>query len=401
MTTQITICGGGNAAHTLAALLSSQGDLLIHVYTPFNDEAEHWQESIRKTGGMRLSMPKGNIIGRPALICHDPGLAVMGSQIILLALPAFAHEQILREIAPHISSGAWVGALPARGGFDLCARDAFKERFSDVVIFGFQTLPWACRIQEYGKQVAILGTKEQVDLAAWPSELAPVISAQLQKFLVVRINPIANFLSLSLADTGQIIHPGIMYGLFHNWNGQPYPQPKLFYQGVDTNTAAVLQQLSDEVQTLRSTMEGYYPELNLSAVYPLREWLERSYRSDIADNSSLQSSFSTNHSYTGLLAPMHRIDGHFVPDFQARYLSEDVPYNLLVTRGIAELAGVATPMIDKVIMWAQKHLGKEYLKDGELHGLDYQSTRCPQRYGFTRLDQFMLELQYLSPGVEN
>ena len=46
--------------------------------------------------------------------------------MVLLALPAFAHEPILKQIAPYISPGAWVGAVPARGGFDLCARDIFK-----------------------------------------------------------------------------------------------------------------------------------------------------------------------------------------------------------------------------------------------------------------------------------
>jgi len=43
--------------------------------------------------------------------------------------------------------------------------------------------------------------------------------------LRIKINPIANFLSLALADTGQLIHPGIMYGLFHDWNGRVYDKP--------------------------------------------------------------------------------------------------------------------------------------------------------------------------------
>jgi len=109
----------------------------------------------------------------------------------------------------------------------------------------------------------------------------------------------------------------------------------------------------------------------------------------------LQSSFATNTSYTGLLAPMQKNDGGFIPDFQARYLSEDVPYNLLVTRGIAELAGVSTPVIDKVLSWAQKRLEKKYLTSGKVQGADLQYTRTPQRYGFTNLNQFMQKMQYL------
>ncbi len=398
---QITICGGGNAAHTLAGLLGSREELSVRVYAPFSDETERWQDGIRQNGGITVRTSERIIIGRPSAICRDPGTAVAGSQMVLLALPAFAHESILRQISPHLSPGAWVGALPARGGFDLCVRDILKERVSEVAIFGFQTLPWACRIQQYGQQVAILGAKEQVDLTAWPPELAPVISAKLQELLGVTVNPIASFLSLTLADTGQIIHPGIMYGLFHNWNGQPYEKLCLFYQGVDATIAEILQQMSDEVQALRVALENYYPGLDLTAVRSLGDWLRRSYHATIADSSTLQSSFATNRSYAGLMAPMHKTDDGFIPDFQARYLSEDVPFNLLVTRGIAELAGIETPVVDKVISWVQNHLEKEYLAAGRLQGADLLCTRSPQRYGFVSLEQFMREMLYLQSSKDD
>ena len=204
-----------------------------------------------------------------------------------------------------------------------------------------------------------------------------------------------------MADTGQLIHPGIMYGLFHDWDGGPYEKPRLFYQGVDLNIAVVLQQMSDEIQSLRAALESYYPSLDLSAVRPIGDWLKLSYQAKIADSSTLQSSFATNSSYTGLLAPMQKTDGGFIPDFQARYLSEDVPYNLLVTRGIAELAGVSTPVIDQVLCWAQKRLEKEYLVSGKMQGADLYNTRSPQRYGFTNLHQFMQEMQYLPSDKKN
>lgn len=395
MKMNITICGGGNAAHTLAGLLSSWNELSVRVYLPFGDEAEKWQEGIRQNGGITVNTPQKTLLGRPSAICRDPGAAVADSQLVLLALPAFAHEPILLQIAPYIPSGAWVGALPARGGLDLCFRDIFKERLADIAIFGFQTLPWACRIQEYGKQVTILGAKAQVDLAARPANMAPVISSKLQELLGITINPIAGFLSQMLADTGQLIHPGIMYGLFHEWVGKPYEKQRLFYQGVDDNIAIVLQQMSDEIQTLKKALHESYPMLDLSAARPLGEWLKRSYETNIVDGSSLQSSFATNRSYAGLLAPMRKTDDGFIPDFQARYLSEDVPYDLLVTRGIAELAGVATPVIDKVLSWAQERLEKEYLVDGKLCGKDLPGTRAPQRYGFTDLNQFMQAMDYL------
>ncbi|MBN1536977.1 MAG: NAD/NADP octopine/nopaline dehydrogenase family protein [Anaerolineales bacterium] len=395
MKTHITICGGGNAAHTLTGLLSSNDELSVRVYLPFGDEAEKWREGILQNGGITVDTPQKTLLGKPNAICQDPRDAVTEAQIILLALPAFAHEPILKQIAPYIYQGAWVGALPARGGLDLCFRDIFKERLSEIVIFGFQTLPWACRIQHYGKQATILGAKEQVDLTAWPANKAPVISTRLQELFGISINPVSSFLSLMLADTGQIIHPGIMYGLFHEWDGVPYEQQKLFYQAVDEEIAAVLQNMSEEIQMLRARLETVYPAIDLTSARPIDEWLKRSYRANIVDGSTLHASFATNRSYAGLMAPMIKTEDGFIPDFQARYLSEDVPYNLLVTRGVAELAGITTPMIDQVLLWAQERLNKEYLVEGKVCGKDLPATRAPQRYGLTDIYQLVQEMDYL------
>jgi hypothetical protein len=83
---------------------------------------------------------------------------------------------------------------------------------------------------------------------------------------------------------------------------------------------------------------------------------------------------------------MRASDEGLVPDYHSRYLSEDVPYGLLVARGIAELADLPTPMIDKVITWAQAHMGREYLVDGKLQECNPSISRAPQCYGLRSLD---------------
>ena len=62
--------------------------------------------------------------------------------------------------------------------------------------------------------------------------------------------------------------------------------------------------------------------------------------------------------------------GQFIPNFQYRYLTEDVPYGLVVTRALGELINVKTPTIDEVISWAQHVMDKVYLIDGRLCGTD-------------------------------
>jgi hypothetical protein len=186
--------------------------------------------------------------------------------------------------------------------------------------------------------------------------------------------------ALTLANTGQIIHPGIMYDLFADWDGKPFSTDDvpLFYEGLSDEGAQTLTCLSDEVQAIRSSLA---PLLDLSAARPLKEWLLRSYGDAIADPSSLRSAIATCRAYTGLRAPVRAVaPGQSVPDFRARYLADDVPFGLAVTRAIGALAAVSTPTMDNVIDWAGEKLGKDYL------GQDASEARIPQNYGLGSLE---------------
>jgi NAD/NADP octopine/nopaline dehydrogenase, alpha-helical domain len=383
---QVTVCGGGNAAHALVGLLAAPGNHLVNVYLSFEGEAQHWQAGIASQGGIEVLQRHATSLGRPHMVSSDPARVLPGSKLVFLALPAFAHQTVLEQIAPYLDDGAWLGAIPARGAFDLCAWDTLEEKCFSLTLFGLQSLPWACRITEYGRSVQILGVKARLDLAAWPAERAAPVAQHLGELLGICLDPAA-FIALTLAGTGQLIHPGILFGRFQGWDGRSLEDAPLFYQGVDARTAAVLEQMSAEVQRLRQALQESFPTLDLSAVRPLVEWLLRSYSGDILDSSSLQAIFNTNRSYAGLKVPMRQLASGSYPDFQSRYLSEDVPFGLIVTRGIAELAGVATPTIDRVILWAQARLDQEYLLAGKLAGRNLMATRAPQRYGLRSLEQ--------------
>ena len=89
--------------------------------------------------------------------------------------------------------------------------------------------------------------------------------------------------------------------------------------------------------------------------------------------------------------------GEFVPDFQYRYISEDMPYGLAIAKSIGQMADVATPTLDAVIDWSQNKLGKRYLVNGKLAGEDMRELRIPQNYGIKNLDELLAF--YLQWGV--
>ncbi len=201
---KIVICGAGNAAQTLIPLLASDPQHHVIVYAPLADEAERMNAAMLDTGLEATFAPGPTRRGKPHLITADPAAAGPGAELVLLALPAFAHGEILSALAPHLPHTAWIGALPARGGFDWQVRTLMPDHRG--IIFGLQTLPWACRIQDWGRRVEVLGTKAQVDLAAWPaaqgSGVIATVAATVGEMIHVPLNPISHFLALTLANTG-------------------------------------------------------------------------------------------------------------------------------------------------------------------------------------------------------
>lgn len=116
----------------------------------------------------------------------------------------------------------------------------------------------------------------------------------------------------------------------------------------------------------------------------------RCYPQDISDKTNLYTAIQTNAAYQGLKHPVKKTeDGKFLPDFSHRYMTEDIPFGLVVVRGIAEIMGIETPNIDKVLTWSQQQMGKEYLVDKKLQGKDISTSRAPQSYGFTTIESIL------------
>jgi NAD/NADP octopine/nopaline dehydrogenase, alpha-helical domain len=378
---KITICGGGNGAQTLMPIAAHNLGCPVDLYAPFGDEAQRLRAGVEAHGGLEADGAV-HATAKPRRISADPAEVIPGSQVVLLVLPAFAHEVTLHQIAPYLERNAWVGAIPARGGFDYCAVPVLQqEGRQDIALFGLQTLPWACRVDQYGSRVRVLGTKKAVAAASRPAAYVGQIAPFLERMIGMPIGVAASFLALTLANTGQLIHPGIMYNLFSHWDGTPFDQVPLFYQGLDIEGVKVLEGLSNDVQAIRARLDG---TLDLSAVEPLRDWLVRAYGEAIADPSTLYHAFVSNRAYAGLRAPVREVaPGRFVPDFTSRYLTEDVPFGLAASRAIAHLAGVETPAMDQVIAWAGGRLGRDYL------GRDSGKARIPQNYGLETLEKMI------------
>ena len=390
----ITICGSGNATHAMIPIIHSNFSGKINLFFRYQRKVNIFKKLIDERRFITAIKGQEKLYGRPNKVSRFVEEVCPDADLILLPLPAFAHEPIISQIAPFLKEEAIIGAIPARSGFEYSTLKILKKANREKIkIFGLQTLPWSCRTREYASKVEILGEKEVVGMAGFPHKITSELAPFLTRLLDLKIESLPNMLTLSLANVGQIIHPGIMYGLFKGKEELKYRKEEipLFYQGVTKEISQTLKVMSDEILVLTKEIKNIYKSIDLDQVLGLKDWLIYSYKESIADKSTLQSCFVTNSAYQGLRAPMKRVDNdYFLPDFQTRYLTEDVPYGLVVTKAIAQLAKVDMPMIDEVILTISKWIGKEYIKGGYLEGKDIKDTRIPQNYGMKNLEEIII-----------
>ncbi len=386
---RITICGGGNGAHALMAFLLKNSNSRLNLYLPLRKELQRFQAvKDRRTPFTLIFKDEEFSIPMERLFITSNPKEGAEADLIILVVPAFAHKDILKSLAPYIRPGTVLAALPARGGFEFQASEILRQnRKEGIVIAGFQTFPWACRIKEYAKSVEIYGQKIQVGAASLPSHYGMSISRGFNKLLKLEFPPYNNMLELTLNNQGQIIHPGIMCGAFSDKLSRLYQDNEipLFYRSVDKKTADLLESMSREILEVKRAIEHNF-NLNLEAVSSISQWMLESYADDIEDKSTLFKMFQSNLSYRSLQVPVKAVNGLYQIDVKSRYLTEDIPYGLLVSKAIAELADVSTPKIDEVIERASKWIGVQYLANGKLKGKDLIRTRIPQNFGLDSLE---------------
>lgn len=393
--TRILVCGGGNGAHALVALASTLNNVEVNVMTLFGDEAVRWTNMLGSES-ITLSIVNNNgttdvLHGKPRIITNDPNIAMEDVDAIFLVVPAFAHQQYFDTICKHIKPNTIIFGMPGQAGFEFQAFGCLKNMAPKCAIVSFETLPWACRILEFGRKVQILGIKETLAVCVISGTgkyvLPPLDYAQKILGPKPLLKMAHNYIAVNLMATP--VHPPILYVKWKNWDGKPLSEMPLFYQGVEDEEANILTLASDEVIATAKAIEEKYSYLDMSEVITILDWYRIYYSEQISDNSSLKMCMQTNKAYEGLVHPMKKVEGGFVPDFNHRYLSEDVPYGMVVLKGIAECIGVKTPVMDAIIIWAQEKLGKEYLIGSELKGKDVVETRAPQAYGMTTMDDLL------------
>ncbi|MFB3890840.1 MAG: NAD/NADP octopine/nopaline dehydrogenase family protein [Phycisphaerae bacterium] len=355
------VLGAGHGGLAMAAHLALNG-CKVNV---FNRTDAHI-ELVRTRGGIDA---EGEVNGFATLnvVSSNPAEAINDCDVLMAVVPATAHRDIARIIAPHIKDGQTLVLNPGRTGGALEVARIIRQGNPNVrpYIAEAQTLLYAARATNPG-QVRVFGVKNSVPLATLPAysvtDVLPVIRKALPQFV-----PGDNVLKTSLDNIGAVFHPAITI-LNAARIEDTHGDFEYYVEGVTPAVARVLEEIDKERVAVAAA-------LGIRA-NTAREWLYLAYD---APGKTLLDAMRANAGYAGIKAP---------GTMEHRYISEDVPCSLVPIASIGEMLGVRTPTIRSIIRLASA-----------MHGVDYWAEgRTVERLGINGMS--VKEIRFLVVGAE-
>jgi opine dehydrogenase len=350
---RITVIGAGNGGKAMAAHLAIKGA----VVTLYN---RTWKniEAINQRGGITL---KGDDLDRDfgeiKLMTSDISEAAAASNIIMIVIPAFAHTDIAKKIAPFLVDGQIIVLNPGRtfGAFEF--RKILSENGceADVIIAETQTFIYASR-SEGPAQALIYKIKDVVPLSAFPAEGTQKVLRALEPYYPQFIDG-KTVLHTGLDNIGAIFHPTIT---LHNagWIEATGGEFQFYIDGVTPSIAHVMEAI-DRERVQIGTALGV-------KLRTAREWLKMAY--DV-EGDDLYGTIRKMEGYRGIKAP---------PTINHRYINEDIPMSLVPMASLGNMLGIRVRGMESIIRLASIIRKKDYWKIGrtvESLGLAHQNPK--------------------------
>lgn len=355
----VCICGGGGLGHVISGVLAESGKYKVSLFTGHPDL---WGNEIAVT------LPDNkSIVGRIAEISDKPSEVIADADYIIFCLPGYLIAGTLRRIRPFLKKGAVVGSVVGSSGFFWMAYAILPK---GTPYWALQRVPYIARVIQYGQTAELKGYKNQLKVAVSDAPCKEAICSAVEEFFGTPTVTLDSVWAAALSNSNPLLHTCRLYTLFKNCPPNTiYAERPLFYEDWDDESSKLLIACDAEFQeTLR------HLPVKTEDIPPLLSYYES------RDAESLTSKLRSITAFKGIRLDMIKVPGGYVPDWQNRYFTEDIPFGLLIIKSVAHYFDIATPSIDKVLYWAQQRMGKVYLTEGAPTGRDISDSGIPQNF---------------------
>lgn len=348
---KISVIGAGNGGQAIAAYCASLG-FPVCLYNRNLKRISNITDNhiIKLRGAVELE-------SRIDLVTDDIRTAARFGELILIVTTASAHRDIAKELCPYLKSGQMIILNPGRTCGVLEFSSILSMRAELQVYLGeAQTLVYACREIQPGV-INVIGVKKRVMLSGRTKQETRHIIQVLQNIFPCFIAA-ENLIQTGLENIGAIFHPSV---ILFNAATIERNTPFYFYRDMTPRVASFIQQLDKERLSIGK-------EFNLDLM-SVSDWIVYAYPG--TKGKDLCERMRNNPAYHDILAP---------GSIFTRQLTEDIPTGLIPMSELAQLVGVATPLMNSLITLTSSLLNIDFrergrtMKNLQLTHLDKQSV---------------------------
>ena len=341
---KVAILGGGNGGITAAADLSNKG---FEVSMFQSDKFCKNLDVIKKKGEIILQTLEEESVEKVHLVTDDIKEAILGAQIIMLAIPGMAVEYFAEILAPVVDEKQiiYINSAAAMG----CIRFINKAKEMGIdkkfKICESNSLTYGCRAFADEARVEMSLSVKKLFLGAYPACDTEEIIESLSQIYDCFV-PADNIWHVNLENGNPEVHPGpalLNAGRIDYSNGEFW----LYREGITEHTINVLKAVESERKALGRAL-GFEVE-------GARESrINRGYLED-DKNKSLQELFNTSEVFCAIKGPTSVTN---------RYITEDISTGLVLWSSLGKILKVPTPNIDAIIVLGGTLLNRDFYKEG-------------------------------------
>ena len=339
---KVAVLGSGNGARACSAQIAAKGYAVV-MWEPLEGAKDYTR--LRETKEIFLEGDI-NLCGNLQDVTMDIEEAVRGASVVLVVVPAFAHEPIFEKLVPHLEDDRHIVVMP--GNF---AAYRLKKMMSEagckkrITISTTETMPFACRIKTFNT-VSVYKRKYAIHLAGSPSSSGMEIQETLNDAFDGNVHFLAaeHILAQDLSNANYVMHP---YPVLLNY-GSVEKNPETFRHYMDGITPLISEQMHylDEERIAIGRAMGF-------SLKPILELMKLYYGNN--DSQTL---------YEYVNSPETPYADLIGQNVRSRYITEDVPGVVMPVACLARAAGALSPRSDTIINLASQLHGIDYWKNG-------------------------------------
>jgi opine dehydrogenase len=341
MIRRVAVLGAGNGGHSFCAHLVMDG-FEVRLY-----EAPQFKrnlEPIQAKGGIEAFGDRCGF-AKIGVVSTNMKEVVKGADVIIIPVPAFAQDHMMNECLPYVEEGQIILFSPDNGA-TIRWYNRLKEKGMEkkVILAGMACLLYLCKLIGPA-QIDIAGVKHEMQVSTMPANNAREVVDTL-KTMYKGYKPEENALATTLSNFNHQLHTGPM--VLNAGRVESTVDFKFYWEGHTKSITNVVKSVDREKL-----------EVGISLGYKLptiEQLFEEYYRGRYREETGgLNEIVTTNLIYRGTIAPS---------ELTSRFVTEDVPYGLVLISSIGKRFNVPTPTTDAIIHLASVLNGTDYRKEG-------------------------------------